>query len=226
MPGLIKKFNHTHMIASLQYISQAPKTGTHIDAIEQVLQAGGKWIQLRIKNQTEAEILPFAKAAQALCENYGAKLIINDYPHLAKAVNSYGVHLGLQDMPVPEARKIIGKHQIIGGTANTFEHVRQRVAEGADYIGLGPFRFTRTKENLSPIVGLEGYQKLMDKVSKAGISTPIIAIGGIEAADIPAILKTGIYGIAISAALTNQVQTSTALAEIISKIHHASALNR
>lgn len=217
MPCLCSKFNNKTMIQHLQYISQAPKTGTHIDAIEQVLQAGGKWIQLRIKSQAEAEILPFAKAAQALCESYGAKLIVNDYPHLAKAVNSYGVHLGLQDMPVMEARKIIGKHQIIGGTANTFEHIQQRVAEGADYIGLGPFRFTRTKENLSPIVGLAGYQNLMEKVRNAGISTPIIAIGGIEAADIPAILKTGIYGIAISAALTNQTQTAAVLEEISRK---------
>lgn len=205
------------MIHPLQYISQAPRTGTHIDAIEQVLQAGGKWIQLRIKNQVEAEILPFAKAAQALCEKYGAKLIVNDFPHLAKAVNSYGVHLGLQDMPISEARKIVGKHQIIGGTANTFEHILQRVAEGADYIGLGPFRFTRTKENLSPVVGLAGYHKLMEKVRKAGISTPIIAIGGIEATDIPAILETGIYGIAISAALTNQTQTAAVIEEINSK---------
>ena len=205
------------MIHPLQYISQAPRTGTHLDAIEAVLQAGGKWIQLRIKNQAEAEILPFAKAAQTLCEKYGAKLIVNDFPYLAKAVNSYGVHLGLQDMPILEARKIIGKHQIIGGTANTFEHILQRVAEGADYIGLGPFRFTRTKENLSPVVGLAGYHKLMEKVRKAGISTPVIAIGGIEAADIPAILETGIYGIAISAALTNQKQTAAVIEEINSK---------
>ena len=205
------------MIHPLQYISQAPRTGTHIDAIEQELQAGGKSIQLRIKNQVEAEILPFAKAAQALCEKYGAKLIVNDFPHLAKAVNSYGVHLGLQDMPISEARKVIGKHQIIGGTANTFEHILQRVTEGADYIGLGPFRFTRTKENLSPVVGLEGYHKLMEKVRKAGINTPIIAIGGIEATDIPAILETGIYGIAISAALTNQIQTAAVIEEINSK---------
>jgi thiamine-phosphate pyrophosphorylase len=207
------------MIQPLQYISQAPRTGTHLDAIEQVLKAGGKWIQLRIKNQLEAEILPFAQAAQALCEGYGAKLIINDYPHLAKAVGSYGVHLGLQDMPIAEARKIISPGQIIGGTANTFEHILQRVAEGADYIGLGPFRFTRTKENLSPIVGLEGYQKLMEKVRKAGIKTPIVAIGGIEAADIPAILETGIYGIAVSAVLTNQIQTSAVLEEINSKFN-------
>ncbi|KQM79059.1 thiamine-phosphate synthase [Pedobacter sp. Leaf216] len=207
------------MIQPLQYISQAPQTGTHIDAIEQVLKAGGKWIQLRIKNSSETEILPFAKAAQALCESYGAKLIINDYPHLAKAVGSYGVHLGLQDMPILEARKIINPEQVIGGTANTFEHIQQRVAEGADYIGLGPFRFTRTKENLSPIVGLAGYRKLMEKVRQANIKTPIVAIGGIEAADIPAILETGIYGIAISAALTNQIQTSVVLEEINSKFN-------
>jgi thiamine-phosphate pyrophosphorylase len=207
------------MIQPLQYISQAPRTGTHLDAIEQVLKAGGKWIQLRIKNQSEAEILPFAQAAQALCESYRAKLIINDYPYLAKAVGSYGVHLGLQDMPIAEARKIIGQTQIIGGTANTFEHIIQRVAEGADYIGLGPFRFTRTKENLSPIVGLEGYRRLMEKVRKAGINIPIVAIGGIEAEDIPAILETGIYGIAMSAALTNQGQTSAVFEEINSKFN-------
>jgi thiamine-phosphate pyrophosphorylase len=206
------------MIHPLQYISQAPRTGTHLDAIEQVLQAGGKWIQLRIKNLPEAEILPFAVSAQELCKRYNAKLIVNDYPHLAKAADAFGVHLGLQDMPVPQARQIINPDQIIGGTANTFEHILQRVAEGVDYIGLGPFRFTRTKENLSPIVGLEGYRKLMEKVKKAGITTPIIAIGGIEAEDIEAILETGVYGIAVSAVLTNQTQTSAVLADMNSKL--------
>jgi thiamine-phosphate pyrophosphorylase len=215
MPAL---FNLTTMIHPLQYISQAPRTGTHLDAIEQVLQAGGKWIQLRIKNLPEAEILPFAVSAQELCKRYNAKLIVNDYPHLAKAADAFGVHLGLQDMPVPQARQIINPDQIIGGTANTFEHILQRVAEGVDYIGLGPFRFTRTKENLSPIVGLEGYRKLMEKVKKAGITTPIIAIGGIEAEDIEAILETGVYGIAVSAVLTNQTQTSAVLADMNSKL--------
>jgi len=206
------------MIHPLQYISQAPKTGTHLDAIEQVLQAGGKWIQLRIKNLPEAEILPFALSAQELCKRYAAKLIVNDYPHLAKAASAFGVHLGLQDMPIPQARQIINPDQIIGGTANTFEHILQRVAEGVDYIGLGPFRFTRTKENLSPIVGLEGYRKLMEQVKNAGITTPIIAIGGIEADDIEAILETGVYGIAVSAVLTNQTQTSAVLADMNSKL--------
>ncbi|WP_175633731.1 thiamine phosphate synthase [Pedobacter ghigonis] len=206
------------MIYPLQYISQAPKTGTHLDAIEQVLQAGGKWIQLRIKNLPEAEILPFALSAQELCKRYAAKLIVNDYPHLAKAASAFGVHLGLQDMPIPQARQIINPDQIIGGTANTFEHILQRVAEGVDYIGLGPFRFTRTKENLSPIVGLEGYRKLMEQVKNAGITTPIIAIGGIEADDIEAILETGVYGIAVSAVLTNQTQTSAVLADMNSKL--------
>jgi len=210
--------NHLPMIHPLQYISQSPKTGTHLDAIEEVLQAGGKWIQLRIKNLPEAEILPFALAAQALCKRYDAKLIVNDYPHLAKAAGAFGVHLGLLDMPVPQARQIINPDQIIGGTANTFEHILQRVAEGVDYIGLGPFRFTRTKENLSPIVGLEGYQKLMEKVKRAGIATPIIAIGGIEADDIAAILETGVYGIAVSAVLTNQPQTPAILADMNSKL--------
>jgi thiamine-phosphate pyrophosphorylase len=202
------------MIDKLQYISQNPQGGTHFDAIKEVLDAGGKWIQLRIKDQPEADILKLAIDANVLCVDYGARLIVNDHPHIAAQAGTYGVHLGLQDMSIPEARAIVGNKMIIGGTANTFEHIVQRVADGADYIGLGPYRFTNTKQNLSPVLGLKAFEIIIKQVAQAGIRIPIIAIGGIEQVDISLLMKTGVYGVAVSGALTNRRD----LAEQISAI--------
>jgi len=189
-------------IDKLHYISQAPEEGSHLTAIEKVLRSGGKWIQLRVKEQPEEDVLALAEQANLLCSRYQARLIVNDYPRVALQSGAYGVHLGLDDMPVPEARAILGAERCIGGTANTFEDVLRRAEEGVDYIGLGPYRFTTTKKNLSPILGLEGYTRIMEQIRKAGIEIPVIAIGGIERADIDPILATGIHGIAVSGLLT------------------------
>lgn len=202
------------MIDRLHYISQAPVGSSHLDAIENVLLAGGQWIQLRVKNQTEEEVLPLAIKAAALCKRYGAKLIINDYPRLALKAGADGVHLGLDDMPIAEARALVGQGMIIGGTANTLEHMQLRAKEGADYIGLGPYRFTTTKQNLSPIIGLKGYIDLMQESKLAGIRLPVIAIGGIKTADIPLLIQTGIHGVAVSGALSSQTDTASALNQI------------
>lgn len=189
------------MIDHLHYISRAAADGTHLSAIEKVLISGVKWVQLRIKEQPEQEILLIAIEAARLCEKYKAKLIINDYPKIALAAGAYGVHLGLTDMPIPEARALMGKDTCIGGTANTFADMLQRAQEGVDYIGLGPFRYSTTKKNLSPVLGIEGYRRLMAQARQAGIDIPIIAIGGIQLSDIPVLIDTGIAGVAVSAAL-------------------------
>jgi len=202
------------MIDRLHYISQEPKNGTHLTAIKVALEAGAKWIQLRIKNQPKPEILQYAIDAVALCEAYGAKLIVNDHPEIALKANAYGLHLGLDDMPIEQARDIVGKEMIIGGTANTFDHIKQRVSEQVDYIGLGPYRFTTTKQKLSPIVGLEGYAAIIKQVNLANVHIPIIAIGGIELADINAIIKTGLYGVAVSGAITHATDPATMIRQM------------
>ncbi|PWG78934.1 thiamine phosphate synthase [Pararcticibacter amylolyticus] len=191
------------MIDKLHYISQAAADGSHLTAIKNALAAGCKWIQLRVKDEPESSILAYAAEAASLCKVFGAKLIINDYPEIALKAGADGVHLGLDDMPVREARAIAGTRLIIGGTANTFAHVLQRAAEGADYIGLGPYRFTTTKKRLSPVLGIEGYQSVMQQARQSGIGLPVIAIGGIEVDDVPLIMKTGVYGIAVSGAITH-----------------------
>ena len=190
------------VIDKIHYISQAPEKGSHLTAIEKVLRSGGKWIQLRVKEQEENIVLDLAIAAKKLCAQYGAKLIVNDYPWIALKSGADGVHLGLDDMPVPEARTILGKSKCIGGTANTFGDILGRAAEGVDYIGLGPYRFTNTKKNLSPVLGLEGYVSILEQIQKAGIHTPMIAIGGIELEDIRPLLASGLHGIAVSGLLT------------------------
>lgn len=190
------------MYSKLQYISQGTNAAEQIRNIREALEAGCNWIQLRFKNASTEEIKVLAKQVKEMCLSYTATFIINDHPLIAKEIKADGVHLGLQDMPVAEAKKIIGD-KIIGGTANTLSDVLKRVDEGCSYIGLGPFRFTTTKEKLSPVLGLEGYKKIMDELEQRQIKLPVYAIGGIGLEDIQAIMQTGVYGVAVSGIITN-----------------------
>lgn len=182
----------------MQFISHFTDQYDYLDSIAMALEGGCRWVQLRMKDATPEEILPIALEAQKLCKAKDATFIIDDHVALVKEIGADGVHLGKLDMPVAEARKILGDSFIIGGTSNTFEDIAMHAAAGADYIGCGPFRFTTTKKNLSPVLGLEGYQTLVAKMRENGLTLPIVAIGGINAADIPAIMRTGVSGIALS----------------------------
>ena len=90
------------------------------------------------------------------------------------------MHLGLQDMSVSQARRLLGEDRIIGGTANTLEDIREHYRQGADYIGLGPCRYTTTKEKLSPVLGLGGYQRIMDQLRREGLTIPVVATFTLE----------------------------------------------
>ncbi|MCD0489903.1 thiamine phosphate synthase [Pedobacter sp. MC2016-14] len=198
------------IIDKLHYISQQAEDGSHISAINEALKAGCKWIQLRIKNQPADVILEQAIAAKKLCLRYGAKLIVNDHPELALKAGADGVHLGLLDMPVAEAKRMIGHQKmIIGGTANTFQHILQRASEGVDYIGCGPYRFTTTKENLSPILGLEGLKAIVAAMHRANIRIPVIGIGGVLPEDISLLMAAGLHGVAMSGAITGSADIKT-----------------
>lgn len=203
-------------IDKLQFISNQTDDLSHLDSIRLALDAGCRWIQLRVKDQPEEIVIQIATEAKQLCDQYDAKLIINDFADIARQVDAYGLHLGLNDMSITEARKITGSKIIIGGTANTLEDVQKRIEEGADYIGLGPYRFTDTKQNLSPILGLEGYRHILENLDMHAGQTPIIAIGGIKVDDVSGLAEIGIHGIAVSS-LVIQSENSKELVSQIQK---------
>lgn len=187
----------------LQFITHYTESFSYIDSAHMALEGGCKWIQLRMKNADSKTLKETALLVQSLCKQYQATFIIDDHVELVKEIGADGVHLGKNDMPVAQARQFLGKNYIIGGTANTFEDVILHYRSGADYIGCGPFRFTTTKQKLSPTLGLEGYRNIIQQMTEANIHIPIVAIGGITRYDISDILATGVQGIALSGTILN-----------------------
>lgn len=189
----------------LQYISQGATMQEQERNIRKALDNGVRWVQVRWKNAPETELTELCEISRLLCSEYQAICIINDNVQIAQETDADGVHLGLKDLSIDIARHILGKDKIIGGTANTISDVFQRINEPCDYIGLGPLRFTSTKEKLSPILGFEGYQNIIKGLKEKSIEIPkIFAIGGVTLNDIELLQQIGIYGVAVSGEITNQ----------------------
>lgn len=202
------------MISNLHYISQGKTPEEHLENTRRMCTAGANWVQLRLKNESFETVLETAKAAKVICDKFQVKLIINDFPEVAKKVNADGVHLGKKDCCPLEARKLLGPDKIIGGTANTLEDCEGLCEKQVDYIGLGPFRFTTTKKNLSPELGAESYRNLLSNLIVGGRSIPVIAIGGITPSDISTLAESGVHGVAISEWLTTHPQPEMIFQEI------------
>lgn len=185
----------------LLFISHQTEKYTYLQSIQLALEGGCRQIQLRMKEAPLAEVEAVGREVKELCDRYQADLYIDDHVEVCKKLNATGVHVGKLDMPPAEARRILGPGFTIGGTANTFEDIKKLYNEGVDYIGLGPFRFTATKKNLSPVLGLEGYRVIIEQCKKEKIALPVLAIGGITIQDIPTIMQIGVSGIALSSTI-------------------------
>ena len=204
----------------IQFISHYSERYSYLDSIQLALEGGCRWIQLRMKDATDDEVRPIAIEAQKLCRHYNATFIIDDRVALVRELGADGVHLGKNDMPIREARQLLGPDFIIGGTANTFEDAKAHYEASADYIGCGPFRFTTTKQKLAPVLGLDGYRQIIQQMRAANITIPVVAIGGITKDDIPAILQTGITGIALSGTVLRADDPIAEMKHIINIINH------
>ena len=181
----------------VQFITHYTDTLTYLDSVRIALEGGCRWIQLRMKEASDAYAEEVARQAQKMCRVCGAVFIIDDRVELAARLHADGVHLGKADMPVREARRLLGPGFLIGGTANTFEDVLLHYEGGADYIGCGPFRYTATKQKLAPVLGLEGYRTLIARM-RAEIVLPVVGIGGVTAGDMASLAEAGLGGIALS----------------------------
>lgn len=209
------KLAKLHTNFSLQFITHRNHQLNDLQAAQQALRGGCRWVQLRMKGFTDEEFIANAEKIREECKKVNATFLLNDRAHLVKQCKADGVHLGKNDISPSEARVLLGEGAIIGGTANSLEDIDYLVAQGVDYIGLGPFRFTSTKDNLSPILGLDGYKRATEYCKSRGYLTPIVAIGGITEGDISSIMQSGVDGIALSGSILNAKESRVATKNIV-----------
>lgn len=173
------------------------------EALARMLLRVSRVLQVRIKPRGErvdtATILRVARMARRVCDELGAALVVNDRIDVALAASADGVHLGQTDVPLVDARKLVGNQLWIGISTHDLEQVRCACDGGADYLGFGPMFATSTKENPDPVQGLEGLRRAV-----AASRVPVVAIGGVTAAHARAIYDAGAAAIcAISAVNTS-----------------------
>jgi len=194
-------------ISKLHYIT------TSALLAEQACAGGADWIQLRLKNISYDDYKAEALKVQEVCKRYGATFIVNDSADLALDINADGVHIGKEDILAQwHIDALLARNSIIGCTTNTTGDVLHFKGKPVSYLGLGPFRFTATKQKLSPVLGLDGYKKIFEDLGTSGMSPipPIVGIGGVLPEDVPALLETGLHGVAVSGAITNAADISAA----------------
>lgn len=176
-----------------------------------VLRAGVKWVQYRDKEKSRREIYEEAIRLRKLIKDFNAVLIVNDYADIALAVDADGVHLGQDDLPIEEARKIMGSNKIIGISTHSLEQAKEAEKGGADYIGFGPIFRTTTKDAGIP----KGTDML--KEIKRQVHIPVVAIGGINIENIRSVLDTGVDAVAIASAILSGdiIENTTRFMDII-----------
>ena len=189
-----------------------------IEDCKTALQYGIKFIQLRMKQQTNEQVLKVAEIIRPLCDKYYALFTIDDRIELLNTNLFDGVHLGKNDMPIKQAKNLISNKYLLGATCNTFQEVERAINDGADYLGVGPYKFTTTKQNLSPILGLEGYKNIISSLQTSypcSNNIPIYAIGAIGLEDLTNLQKVGVYGVALSSAITSSSTPQKTITEIL-----------
>jgi thiamine-phosphate pyrophosphorylase len=164
-------------------------------ALEGALRGGADLFQLRDKDASDDELLAAAQTARALCHAAGALFLVNDRPDLARASGADGVHVGQDDMPVAEARALVGDDALVGLSTHSIAQARAGAHSGADYLAVGPVHATPTKEG-RPAIGLEPV-----RFAAANVGLPWFAIGGIDAATVAAVADAGARRVVVVRAL-------------------------
>jgi thiamine-phosphate pyrophosphorylase len=183
--------------------------------------AGVRWIQLRSKKMKHDDLVTTAKEVKRMSVIFNVTFIVNDNVDVAQEANADGVHVGRTDTPVNDARKRLGDKFIIGTSSNTFGDIEEALKNGADYSGLGPYRYTATRQNLNPLLGLDGVRDVMKQYIIQGCKLPVIAIGGVRVKDVPYLMQTGIHGVAVSSAVYEAEDRKAAVQEFLTQIREA-----
>lgn len=188
------------------------KRGTFLNALEQALKGGVNVVQLREKGRSESEIIALAKELKELTCYYNVPLIINDSPSIAKQSGADGVHLGMSDGEVSEAREFLGGKAIIGGSARTVERAKMLESQGADYLGVGAVFGTKTKADAKTI-----NTDILSDICHA-VKIPVVAIGGVNKENVIRLKGTGANGIAVVSAIMGSDDVYRATIELNSML--------
>jgi thiamine-phosphate pyrophosphorylase len=180
-----------------------------LESVEAAVRGGVTVVQLRGKNLAFRDFLQLGLRAADLLARAGVPLLINDRLDIALACGAAGVHLGQEDMPVPQARKLIGRDRVVGVSVNTPEEAVRAEREGADYVGAGPAYATSTKETDLAVLGPEGIGRI-----KRAVRIPVVAIGGIDAKNAAALAAAGADGIAVVSAVLGAPDARRAAEEL------------
>lgn len=199
----------------LQFITHPSEIYSIPEEVQMALEGGCRWIQLRLKDSSDEEFREIALEVIPLCREYSAFLVIDDRVELARELGVHGVHLGKEDMSPREARELLGPEAIIGVTANTAADILALQGLDVDYVGLGPYRYTTTKQKLAPVLGIDGYRDIIAEVRREGIDLPIVAIGGIEIGDIEQLMSARVNGVAMSGAIINAQDPAAYTSEVM-----------
>ncbi|PWR09334.1 thiamine phosphate synthase [Micromonospora sicca] len=168
-------------------------------------------VQVRVEDDaTDRQAYELARRVVALCRPYGATCLVNDRLHVALAVDAAGGHVGADDLPVRAARRVLGSAAVLGVTAREPGSAAEAVAAGASYLGVGPCHATTTKTGLPAPIGPAGVRAVA-----AAVDVPVIAIGGVTAASVPALRAAGAYGVAVVGALSGAADPARATAELL-----------
>lgn len=179
-----------------------------LEPILKAVQGGVTSVQLRLKTAAPVEIVELARRLIAMLD---VPLLINDRPDMALAAGAAGVHLGPDDLSPSLARKVLGSRAIIGASVGS--EGESLLAAGADYWGIGPWRSTGTKADAGAPLGAEGFARL----AKQAGGMPVVAIGGITAADVPAVRAAGGAGVAVVSAILGAPDPAAAAREFLTR---------
>ncbi|WDZ85324.1 thiamine phosphate synthase [Micromonospora cathayae] len=168
-------------------------------------------VQVRVSDDaTDRETYDLARRVRELCTPAGATCLVNDRLHVALAVGAAGGHVGADDLPVAAARRVLGPDAVLGATAREPVTATRAVAAGASYLGVGPCHATTTKDGLPPPIGPAGVRAVA-----GAVPVPVVAIGGVTAATVPALRAAGAYGVAVVGALSTATDPARATAELL-----------
>ena len=202
------------MISKLHYIIPDSKEVHHADWYKKVCGAGIDWIQLRWKTISDDEFVSRVEDVKQWTDQFKVKLIVNDRIHLMDQFEVDGFHLGKKDMELSEGRAR-ARGKILGGTTNKLDDIVKANEAGVDYVGLGPYKFTRTKENLDPVLGYLGYLNIIRSLSGVEVP-PVIAIGNIKTKDVLPLVEVGVHGVAVSSYFNEN--TENRIKEMLKKL--------